>query len=200
MNELTELLRQNVQRATQGLLALNDPNYLGQLERAALMLARALRAGGKVLIFGNGGSAADAQHIAAELMGRFERERPALAAVALTVDSSMLTAWSNDYAFDSVFARQIEGLGRPGDVAWGLSTSGNSANVVAAMQRARELGLRTLAFCGGSGGKLAAMVECAVVAPMVATARIQEAHLISYHALCHVLDAVFAAPASLTLD
>ena len=119
---------------------------------AAAAITGALKAGGKVLLFGNGGSAADAQHVAAELVGRFERERAAMAAVALTTDASVLTSVANDYAFDRVFARQLEGLGRKGDVAFALSTSGASPNVVAGLVAARALGLQTIALTGGDGG------------------------------------------------
>ena len=121
------------------------------LDAAAAMIA-ALKGGGKLLVFGNGGSAADAQHVAAELVGRFERERRGLAAIALTTDASVLTSVANDYAFERVFARQVEALGRPGDVALGITTSGASANVVTALEAATALGLQTIALTGGDGG------------------------------------------------
>ena len=120
------------------------------------MLAQVFKAGGKVLIFGNGGSAADAQHLAAEFVNRFQVERPPLAALALTTDTSILTAVANDYDFKQVFAKQVRALGRPGDLAWGISTSGNSPNVVAGLDAARELGMKTLALSGGDGGPVAA--------------------------------------------
>ncbi len=159
-----------------------------QLVAAARMLAQVLRAGGRVFIFGNGGSAADAQHLAAEFINRFEIERPPLAAVALTTDTSVLTSIANDYDFDQVFAKQLRGLGRAGDLAWGISTSGTSPNVVRAFKTARELGLKTLALCGRDGGALAGLADIALVVPSLSTPRIQEVHLAIGHVLCELVD------------
>lgn len=159
--------------------------------RATAVLITALRAGGKILVFGNGGSAADAQHMAAELVGRFERERPGLSAIALTVDSSSITAISNDYGFQRVFARQIEALGRPGDVAIAISTSGESANVVAGLQSARARGMMTIGLCGRAGCSLCELSDVALPVEAPSTAAIQEGHLVVEHALCRALDAVF---------
>ncbi|MEJ7933114.1 SIS domain-containing protein [Sphingobium sp. AN558] len=167
------------------------PDYCATVERSADALARALRGGGKLLIMGNGGSAADAQHIAAELVGRYKVERRALAAIALTTDSSILTAWSNDYSYDTVFSRQVEALARPGDIVMGLSTSGNSANVVRAFESARQIGVTTMGLLGRDGGKLLPLSDIAMVAPLAATDQIQVAHLLTYHALCAHLDIVF---------
>ena len=155
---------------------------------AARLLADTLSAGGKVLIFGNGGSAADSQHIAAEFVNRFQVERPPLAALALTTDTSILTSIANDYAFAEVFAKQVQALGRPGDVAWGLSTSGSSLNVVLALERARGLGLKTLALSGGNGGPVAAQADLAIVVPSRNTPRIQEVHITVGHVLCDLVD------------
>jgi D-sedoheptulose 7-phosphate isomerase len=155
---------------------------------AARLLAETLQAGGKILIFGNGGSAADAQHLAAEFVNRFQVERPPLAALALTTDTSVLTSIANDYAFTEVFAKQVRALGRPGDVAWGISTSGSSPNVVAALEAARELGLKTLALSGGEGGPVAARAEVAIIVPSRNTPRIQEAHITVGHVLCDLVD------------
>ncbi len=155
---------------------------------AARMLAEALKAGGKILLFGNGGSAADAQHLAAEFVNRFQIERPPLAALALTTDTSILTAIANDYDFREVFAKQVKALGRPGDVAWGLSTSGASANVAEALSAARELGLKTLALSGGDGGPVAAQADIALVVPSHSTPRIQEVHITIGHVLCDLVD------------
>ncbi len=155
---------------------------------AAQMLAESLRAGGKIMLFGNGGSAADAQHIAAEFVNRFQIERPPLAALALTTDTSILTAIANDYDFREVFAKQVKALGRPGDVAWGLSTSGASANVAEALSAARELGLKTLALSGRDGGPVAAQADIALVAPSHNTPRIQEVHITIGHVLCDLVD------------
>ncbi|MEW6387625.1 MAG: D-sedoheptulose 7-phosphate isomerase [Thermodesulfobacteriota bacterium] len=155
---------------------------------AARMLAEVLRAGGKVLIFGNGGSAADAQHLAAEFVNRFLIERPPLAALALTTDTSVLTSIANDYDFQEVFAKQVRALGRPEDVAVGLSTSGASPNVALALQVAREMGLKTLALSGGDGGPVAAAAELALIVPSRQTPRIQEVHITLGHVLCDLVD------------
>jgi D-sedoheptulose 7-phosphate isomerase len=155
---------------------------------AAELLAEVFKAGGRVLIFGNGGSAADAQHLAAEFVNRFQVERPPLAALALTTDTSILTAVANDYDFREVFAKQVRALGRPGDLAWGLSTSGRSPNVVAALEAARELGLKTLALSGGDGGPVAAAAESALIVPSRNTPRIQEVHITLGHVLCDLVD------------
>jgi D-sedoheptulose 7-phosphate isomerase len=157
---------------------------------AAGVLVDALRSGHKVLACGNGGSAADAQHFAAELVGRFVRERGPLRALALTTDTSLLTALGNDYGFDTIFERQVRGLGQPGDVLLAISTSGESQNVLAAVRAARERGLRTIALTGADGGPLATECEHALRAPAVATARVQEAHIAILHGLCAALDEV----------
>jgi D-sedoheptulose 7-phosphate isomerase len=168
------------------------PDFLATVDPVARALEGVLAGGGKLLIMGNGGSAADAQHIAAELVGRFKRERRALPAIALSTDSSILTAWSNDYAFDTVFSRQVEALARPGDMVWGISTSGNSANVVRAFEAARAMGVATLGLLGRDGGRLRALSDHAIVVPLAETDRIQAAHLLLYHALCAHLDEAFA--------
>ena len=165
---------------------------VGLLEEMAELLITSLRAGGKVLIFGNGGSAADAQHIAGELLGRFRLERRAFGAVALSTDTSTLTAIGNDYSFENIFSRQIEGLIRPGDVAWGLSTSGNSANVVLGLAKAKELGAKTIAFSGGGGGKVSEIADLCLAIPAEFTARIQEAHELAYHILCDLTESALA--------
>jgi D-sedoheptulose 7-phosphate isomerase len=158
------------------------------LVAAARMLAQVFKEGGKVLIFGNGGSAADAQHLAAEFVNRFLVERPPLAALALTTDTSILTAVANDYDFREVFAKQVRALGRPGDAALGISTSGASPNVVAGLKAARELGLMTLALSGGDGGPVAAQADLALVVPSRHTPRIQEVHITVGHVLCDLVD------------
>ncbi|MBM4300563.1 MAG: D-sedoheptulose 7-phosphate isomerase [Deltaproteobacteria bacterium] len=155
---------------------------------AAKLLAQVFKSGGKVLIFGNGGSAADAQHLAAEFVNRFQVERPPLAALALTTDTSILTAVANDYDFKEIFAKQVRALGRPGDLAWGISTSGNSANVVAGLETARALGLKTLALSGGDGGPVAAASDAALIVPSRNTPRVQEVHITIGHVLCDLVD------------
>lgn len=160
----------------------------------AAAAADCLAAGGKVLLCGNGGSAADCQHLAAELVGRLGpgRERSPLPALALTTDTSALTAVGNDYGFDQVFSRQVEALGAPGDLLIAISTSGNSQNVVVAVQKARERGLTTVGFLGGTGGRLKALVDLAVVVPSDAVARIQEAHIAVGHIVCDVAERMLA--------
>ena len=154
-------------------------------------MAERLRRGCKILVCGNGGSAADAQHLAAELSGRYLKERRALAGLALTTDTSALTAIGNDYGFDQIFSRQVEAIGRPGDLLIGISTSGNSPNVLLAVEAAKRLGLHTLGLLGRDGGKLKDQVDDALVVPSTVTARIQEVHQMVYHFWCEALDAAF---------
>jgi D-sedoheptulose 7-phosphate isomerase len=160
-----------------------------QIEDMAVRLTDVLRRGGKVLICGNGGSAADAQHFAAELVGRFEQERTGLPAIALTTDSSCLTAIGNDYGFERIFSRQVEALAGEKDLVIGISTSGHSQNVLAALQAARQRGCVTVGLTGRDGGSIAAMVDCSLVVPTQRTARIQEMHLLIIHILCELIDA-----------
>jgi D-sedoheptulose 7-phosphate isomerase len=161
------------------------------IAHAVALMVRTLRDGGKVLACGNGGSAADAQHFAAELVNRFEIERPPLAALALTTDSSTLTSIANDYSYDQVFAKQVRALGRRGDVLLAISTSGNSASVIEAMVAARETGMRVVALTGRRGGKMAARLgpeDVHVCVPHDRTVRIQEVHLLALHCLCDGID------------
>jgi D-sedoheptulose 7-phosphate isomerase len=144
--------------------------------------------GGKILIMGNGGSAADSQHIAAEIVGRFKKERKGMPAIALTTDTSILTSVGNDYGYDYIFARQIEALCRPEDLVIGITTSGNSANVVRAMEAAKEIGATTVGLTGGTGGKLTALCDYNLIMPSNVTARIQEAHIFVGHCLCEILE------------
>jgi len=160
----------------------------GLLVAAGTRIAECLRGGGKVLTFGNGGSAADAQHLAGELVGRFLRDRAALSAIALTTDSSVTTAIANDMGYDSVFRRQVEAHGRPGDVAVGITTSGRSPNVLQALQLARERGLVTLGLTGGGGGRLVGAVDYLIDVPHAETARIQEVHTMVVHVLCQIVE------------
>ena len=159
-----------------------------QLERIAFAMHECLRAGGKILACGNGGSAADAQHVVAELVGRFREERRALPAIALTANSATLTALGNDYGFERVFARQVEALARPGDVLLAISTSGNSPNVVQAAQSARSLGCTVVVLTGARGGELAGHADFIVKAPSDTVARIQEVHSLCIHAICEAVD------------
>jgi D-sedoheptulose 7-phosphate isomerase len=165
-----------------------DSPYVETVGRVAGLLHETFAAGRKLLIFGNGGSSADAQHLSAELVGRFSRDRAPLPAIALTTNQAILTAWSNDYNFTDVFARQVEALGQPGDVALGISTSGMSANVVNGLRRAREKGLRTIGLTGESGGDMTPFCDVLLAVPLSNTARIQEVHLVTYHAICAALE------------
>jgi D-sedoheptulose 7-phosphate isomerase len=162
--------------------------------RAAELIITSIKAGGKVLIFGNGGSAADAQHIAAELVNRFNYDRPPIAAIALTTDTSILTSVGNDSSFDELFERQVRALGRRDDVALAISTSGNSPNVLRAVDAAHELGIKTIALAGRDGGKLADAVDVALVVDARSTQRIQETHITIGHILCELIeDALYGA-------
>jgi len=161
--------------------------------RGVLAMVDCLKAGGKVMACGNGGSAADAQHFAAELIGRFEREREELAAIALTTDSSILTAVGNDYSYDDIFSKQVRGLGKQGDILLGISTSGNSKNVVKAIEAAKKMGIKIIAFTGNGGGKIATLLDkddIHLCVPSTRTARIQETHLVLLHGLCDGVDHV----------
>ncbi|OGX05434.1 MAG: phosphoheptose isomerase [Omnitrophica WOR_2 bacterium GWA2_47_8] len=165
---------------------------LEAIVQAVKVITDSLKKNNKIIIFGNGGSAADSQHIAAEFIGRFQKERKALAAIALTTDTSILTALGNDYNFDIVFARQIEGLGQKGDVAIGLSTSGNSANVIKAVEKAKAMGIKTISLTGCKGGKLAPLTDIKLIVPSDITARIQESHICMFHAICELVEKNFA--------
>jgi D-sedoheptulose 7-phosphate isomerase len=156
--------------------------------RLAQLIAEIIKNGNKLLIFGNGGSAADAQHMAAEFVNRFMIDRPPLAAIALTTDTSNITSIGNDFSFDDIFVKQVQALGKKGDLALGISTSGNSPNVVKAIEMAAELGLHTVALTGGSGGKLAGLAEIVINVPSDITPHIQEAHVWVEHLLCWMVD------------
>ena len=163
------------------------------IEAATRRMAACLKAGGKIMACGNGGSAADSQHFAAELVNRFEKERPPLAAIALTTDTSTLTSIANDYRYEDVFAKQLRALGRAGDVLLAISTSGNSPNVIAAIHAAHALGVAVVALTGKSGGKIAALLgpeDIHLCVPAERTARIQEVHLLTIHCLCDGMDAL----------
>lgn len=164
-----------------------------QIDALVSKLELALVNGNKVLFFGNGGSASDAQHLAAEFVVRYHKNRQALGAIALTTDTSILTAHSNDYSFDTVFDRQIEALGQPGDIAIGLSTSGNSKNVINAIKTAKNKGIWTCAFTGESGGQLRDVADDCICVPSAETARIQEGHIVIGHWLCEALDEKLSA-------
>ena len=166
-----------------------------ELDEASLMMARCIKNGGKILICGNGGSAADAQHMSGELLGRFLMERKSLPAVALTVDTSTLTAVGNDYGYAEVFSRQVSGLGKPGDVLVAISTSGNSENVIKAIAAARESGMLVVGFAGKNGGKMATLCDKLLCVPSNRTPLIQEMHETCMHLACELIDHyLFTAP------
>lgn len=159
-----------------------------QISEMALLMLEAITNGKKILFMGNGGSAADAQHLAAELVGRFKAERKALAAIALTTDTSILTALANDYGYESVFSRQIAALAHSGDVVIGISTSGQSPNVVKGIQMAKDMGCKTIGFTGRDGGEVAKLVDLSLIVPSGETSRIQEAHIMIGHILCGLIE------------
>ena len=161
------------------------------LEVAANICIDSLKQGGKILIFGNGGSAADAQHIAAELVGRYKLERKGLSAIALSTDTSSLTAIANDYGYEHVFDRQIEALANPEDVAIGISTSGNSSNVINALQSAKNIGCKSIGLSGKSGGDMNKLCDVNLIIPAKDTARIQEMHILVGHIICHLIELEF---------
>ena len=167
---------------------LSDSQIVVTVAKVSEILVKALKQGNKALLFGNGGSAADAQHIAADLVGRFAFDRPALPALALSVNTSCVTAIGNDYGFDQVFSRQLEALARAGDIAIGISTSGNSANVLRAMSTARKMGLHTIALTGSSGGKLRNTVDHCICVPSNETPRIQECHTLIGHIISELVE------------
>ena len=167
---------------------LSAPDVVMTVAKVSEILVNALKQGNKVLLFGNGGSAADAQQIAAELVGRFAFDRPALPALALSVNTSCVTAIGNDYGFDQVFSRQLEALARAGDIAIGISTSGNSANVVRAMSTARKMGLHTIALTGRTGGNLRNTVDYCICVPSNVTPRIQECHILIGHIISELVE------------
>lgn len=170
-------------------------HQVARIDAAARVLVDALESGGKVILFGNGGSAADAQHIAAELVGRFKRERAGLPAIALTTDTSALTSIANDYGFERVFARQVEALARPEDVVVAISTSGESPNVLAGVAAAAKLGCATVGLTGRDGGRLGKAVTVHLNVPHDDTARVQEAHITLGHVLCACVDGALGGPA-----
>jgi D-sedoheptulose 7-phosphate isomerase len=184
---MIERIRQLARQSIETKRAFFD-SHAEDVARAARMIVDSVRAGGKLLIFGNGGSAADAQHIAAELVNRLNYDRPPIPAIALTTDTSILTSIGNDSSFDELFERQLRALGRAGDVALAISTSGNSVNVLRAVASARALGITTIGLAGRSGGKLAEAVDLALIVAAESTQHIQETHITIGHILCEIIE------------
>lgn len=167
---------------------LYDDESIKKIQNSAKLISAALKKGGKILIFGNGGSAADSQHFAAELVGRFQKERKALAAVSLNTDTSILTSLSNDYSFDTIFKRQIEALGGPKDIAFAISTSGMSKNVLEGVRAAKKLKMKTIGLSGDKKGGLSSLTDVCISAPDTKTARIQEIHILIIHIICELVE------------
>ncbi len=163
-------------------------NQIEQICEIAQMMIDCLKKDGKVIVFGNGGSASDSQHIAAELVGRFKRDRSALAGIALTTNTSILTSLANDYGYDVVFSRQVEALGKKNDVVLGISTSGKAKNVALGIKQAKKMGMKTVALCGGDGGDILKLADVSLVVPSKITARIQEAHITIAHIICEMIE------------
>jgi D-sedoheptulose 7-phosphate isomerase len=167
---------------------LNDEGFIAKIAEVAEACMKVYRSSKKTMLAGNGGSAADAQHIAAELVGRYGFDRPSIPSLALTTDSSNLTAIGNDYGYDKVFSRQVEGMGQEGDLFIGISTSGNSQNIITAFESAKAKGITTVALTGRDGGKMAQMADYALIVPSNATPRIQESHILIGHILCDIIE------------
>ena len=163
-------------------------NMSKDIKAVSVLIAVSLKKGGKLLIFGNGGSAADSQHIAGEMVGRFKLERQGLAAIALTTDTSVITSIANDYGYEEVFSRQIEGLAGENDVVMGISTSGNARNVITGLLEAKKMGIKTIALTGSGGGEMASIADIALIVPSDSTPRIQEAHIVIGHIICELVE------------
>jgi len=182
-DRITDILLENIQ-VKESLLR----SGVTQIKDIADLLIDSLKKGGKILLFGNGGSASDAQHIAAEFIGRFKKDRTALAAIALTTNTSVLTSLANDYGFEVVFAKQIEALGQKNDIAIGISTSGKAKNVALGLKQAKKNGLKTIALTGGDGGEIAKLADVSFLVPSSVTARIQETHITVGHIICELVE------------
>lgn len=182
-------IRNNIDTHLQAVQKLSD-SHIAAIQATADTISASLKAGGKVMIAGNGGSASDAQHIVGEFIGRFLYDRRPLAAIALNTDTAVLTCVGNDYSYDDIYLRQVLALANPGDVFWGLSTSGNSRNVIAAAEATKQKGGKVVAFVGGTGGKLLSIADVCFVAPADRTNRIQEVHALAYHIVCQLVEEV----------
>ena len=185
---MNRIIKQRLADHLEVLQKLMNSDLPKKLEASAKSVEKALAEGHKVLFCGNGGSAADSQHLAAEFVGRFQKERKGLPAIALTVDTSILTAVANDYGYDTVFARQVQALGEPGDVLVGISTSGNSKNVLLAVEEAKAKGITSIGMTAEGGGKMAATCDICLAVPVKVTARAQEMHILMGHILCELVD------------
>lgn len=185
IDEIRQKIKESIDTKTRFLEQVED---IENIEKAVEMVVKCFKGGNKVLICGNGGSAADAQHISGELVDRFLMERKGLPAIALTTDTSVLTAWANDKNFNDVFARQVEALGKPGDILIGISTSGNSENIVEAYRKAKDIGMKVITLSGRDGGKMRFMSDIVINVNYQSTPRIQECHMVIYHILCELIE------------
>ncbi|SEM76504.1 D-sedoheptulose 7-phosphate isomerase [Mucilaginibacter sp. P25] len=186
-------MKAEIQEHLEAAATLKDPEFLNKLEKAAELIIETIKNGKKLLLFGNGGSASDAQHIAAEFTGRYVKERRGLPAIALTTDTSALTAIGNDYGFPAVFSRQVEALAQPGDLVIGISTSGNSENVVSGLLEAKNRGCRLIGLSGANGGMISVVCDITLNVNSDITARVQEMHILIGHLLCSAVDRIFAS-------
>ncbi|MDD5432894.1 MAG: D-sedoheptulose 7-phosphate isomerase [Candidatus Omnitrophica bacterium] len=182
-DEITDILLESIHVKEQILR-----NNIGQIKEIADILIESLKKGGKALIFGNGGSAADAQHMAAEFIGRFKKDRSALAAISLNTNTSVLTSLANDYGYEVIFAKQVEALGQKNDIIFAISTSGKAKNVALGIKQAKKMGIRSIALTGGDGGELAKLADVALIVPSNITARIQESHITIIHIICELVE------------
>lgn len=183
-----ELINNVINEQIKNLEALKNSNYSKKIQEISEILVNCLKNGNKILIAGNGGSASDAQHFAGEIVGRFLLERKGLACVCLNTDTSVITCIANDYSYDDIFARQIEGIAKKGDVFIGISTSGNSKNIINAVEKSKQIGVKTIGFLGKDGGKLKDLVDENLLIPYKSTARVQEHHIMSIHLICELVE------------
>lgn len=186
MNSINQEIKNTIRESSN--IILSSENLSEKIEKAINEIIKCFSTGNKIIIFGNGGSAADAQHIVAEFIGRFQKERKSLPAIALTTDSSIITSLSNDYSYDIVFSRQCESLVLKGDIVMGISTSGNSKNVLEGIKTAKSLGAITIALLGGNGGIISNNVDIPIIVESTNTARIQEVHRVIYHIICGIVE------------
>ena len=186
--KLSDLIKKRTSDVAELVFSLSDDVICRDIQLALDLLGKAVLNGSPILVFGNGGSASDAQHIVAELVGKFLKERPSINAICLNSNTSILTAWSNDFSYDDVFSRQIEAFRTQDAVCWGISTSGNSQNIVRGIEKAKSLGMDTITLCGAGGGQLNELSDVCIKVTSNSTPRIQEMHLIIYHLMCEVLE------------
>lgn len=183
-----ELINNVIDEQIKNLESLKNSDYGEKIEKIANELIKCLKSGNKILIAGNGGSASDAQHFAGEIVGRFLLERKGYSCVCLNTDTSVITCIANDYSYDDIFSRQIEGIGNRGDIFIGISTSGNSKNIIKAVEKSKEIGIKTIGFIGKDGGKLKDLVDESLIIPYKSTARVQEHHIMSIHLICEIVE------------